>query len=182
MKNALLILILTVPLIGQETTPQSDPVPITEPEDSLTAAADSTTAADSTLNPAVIEDIPKKKNVTTAMLLSTFIPGGGQFYNQSYVKGVLIAGGEVTLGYFTVREQMRMLSAQDTNLADSLKQDVVDEIRFRRNTYAFFTAMVIAYSVADAYVDAHMYGFKQQQRLTLVPTLDRPGLALTCKF
>jgi hypothetical protein len=184
MKNAfpLLVLIITLPLTGQETVPQSDPISIAEPEDSLTVAADSSIASDSSLDSVAVKETPKKKNVTTAMLLSTFIPGGGQFYNQSYIKGVLVAGGEATLGYFTVREHMRMLSARDTNLVDSVKQDIVDQIRFRRNTYAFFTGMIIAYAVADAFVDAHMFGFRQQQRLTVAPTVDRLGLALRYRF
>lgn len=123
-----------------------------------------------------------EKRVSTAMLLSTFIPGGGQFYTRHWIKGVLLAGGEITLGYFTVQEHIGMQEALRGDLSDSLVQREVDSLRNRRNVFAFFTGAVIAYAVADAYVDAHMFGFAEAQRLTIGPARERIGLTITYKF
>ncbi len=129
------------------------------------------------------------KSVRTAMLLSTFIPGGGQFYNESYWKGGLVAAAELTLASFAVREHLLMVDVErmwSEDVADSIRLPQIDSLRWvyrdRRNVWAFFTGLVVAFSVADAYVDANMFGFKESQSLTIGPSGQGLGLAVRYRF
>lgn len=89
------------------------------------------------------------------MLLSAIIPGGGQFYTANYLKGILFVGAEGTLGYLAIKDH---LDYQETN-NPALKN--------RRNNLLWWIATVKLLSVADAYVSANMYKFKDMMRLTL---------------
>ncbi len=122
-----------------------------------------------------------KKNVSRAMLLSALIPGGGQFYNESYWKGGLVAAAEITLASFTVREQLLLGDVAEA-WSGAERDSVYTVCRNRRNVFAFFTGAVIGYAVADAYVDAHMFGFRQAQRLSLEPAPMGLGVGLSFRF
>lgn len=87
------------------------------------------------------------KSPRKAMLLSLCIPGGGQFYNEAYVKGIIIGSAEVALGYLSYQ------SHKENN-------------EEKRNVYLFWFASLVAYSVADAWIDAHMYGFDKESKIT----------------
>jgi hypothetical protein len=189
MKRLLLILALALPLAAQtEETPQDRPerVPVVRevtpdslPPDTITPEPADTVPAE----PDTAQAAPRgpKKRVGTAMLLSAFIPGGGQLYNESYWKGGIAAAAEIALASFTVREQLLMSSVEET--WSGAAQDSVYTIhRNRRNVYAFFTGAVIVFAVSDAYVDAHMFGFKEAQRLSLEPSDQGLGLALHYRF
>jgi hypothetical protein len=80
------------------------------------------------------------KSTTKAMLLCV-IPGGGQFYTHRYINGVLIAGGEITLGYFAYQLHTEHRESE-------------------RNSLLWYLAFVAGYSLADAYVGAKMFNFK----------------------
>lgn len=176
-----LFIAIALPLAGQ-TDEASMPAETGESvfHDSLEVASDSISA-----------DSAKEqgKSVRTAMLLSAFIPGGGQLYNESYAKGGLIAAAEITLACFTVREHLLMIGVDEMwsdDVPHSIKGPKIDSLRSlhrdRRNVFAFFTGAVIAYAVSDAYVDAHMFGFSQAQRLSLVPADRGIGLAVNFRF
>jgi hypothetical protein len=189
MKRLLLILALVLPLAAQiERTPADRPerIPVVreitqdslprdtippEPADTLTAEPDTAQAA------------PRgpKKRVGTAMLLSALIPGGGQFYNESFWKGGLVASAEIALASFTIREQLLMNTLGQT-FSGAARDSVHAIHRNRRNVYAFFTGAVIGLAVSDAYVDAHMFGFRDAQRLSLEPSDRGLGLAVRYKF
>ncbi|MBN2380963.1 TM2 domain-containing protein [candidate division WOR-3 bacterium] len=188
----LVFLVALQPLYAQTETADDEPsLPVrTEPIPALDslrqAQADSTqnsTQADTLQADTVQVPSVKKKSVGAAMLLSTFIPGGGQFYTGHYIKGLLITWGEITLGYFTWQEHVKLQNAlKGADLSDSLVVKEIDSFRTRRNSFAFFTGAVIVYAVADAYVDAHMYGFAEAQRLTVGPSRERLGLEISYKF
>lgn len=178
---SLIILITALPLpataqlesAGQERVPTSLPDPATVSADTATTGSAKHAG----------------KSVRTAMLLSTFIPGGGQFYNESYWKGGLIAAAELTLASLAVREHLLMKDVErmwSEEVPDSIKRPKIDtlswEYRDRRNIWAFFTGVVVAFSVADAYVDANMFGFKESQRLTIGPAGKGLGFAVRYRF
>lgn len=73
-----------------------------------------------------------------AMLRSLTLPGWGQFYNGRRWKGSVIAVVQTgsAVGYFVRREQIRGTPA--------------------RNYFLFSTIGIVLYSMADAYVDAHL--------------------------
>ncbi len=89
-----------------------------------------------------------EKNANLAMLLCVF-PGGGQFYTERYVPGVIIGAAEITLGYYAYKYH------QDGNTD-------------RRNSMLWWGLFVFGYSLADAYVGAKMYGFDVQTDLDKV--------------
>ncbi len=80
------------------------------------------------------------RRVRGAVLRSVALPGWGQFYNGKRVKGSIIATVEVAsaIAYVVRRKQIK------------------DRGVHARNMYFFFTIGIVLYSVADAYVDAHL--------------------------
>ena len=80
-----------------------------------------------------------KKNANVAMLLCIF-PGGGQYYTERYVPGILISATELTLGYYAYKYHR-------------------DEDYTKRNSMLWWGLFAFGFSLADAYVGAKMYGF-----------------------
>ncbi len=81
----------------------------------------------------------KKKSAKIAMLLC-LVPGGGQFYTERYIPGVAIGAGEITLGYYAIKNHF------EKNYSE-------------RNSFLWWELFLFGYSLADAYVGAKMYGF-----------------------
>jgi hypothetical protein len=118
------------------------------------------------------------RSTGTAVLLSFLLPGGGQVYTGNWWKAALIAPAEVTLGYFVVKEH---LSASDYLSLFSLHHvhsDSANYVRHReaRTAFLWWTGAVVAFSMADAYVSAQMYGFDREMRFTIGPM--RAGIAM----
>jgi hypothetical protein len=196
-KRSLLILAFALPLAAQidegpRDRPERVPVMREVIPDSLPPDTIPPEPADTVpVGPDTAQAVPArpKKKVATAMLLSAFIPGAGQFYNESFAKGGLIAAAEIALASFTIREHLLMIGVDEMwaeDVPDSIKGPRIDSLRNehrdRRNVFAFFTGAVIAFAVSDAYVDAHMFGFREAQRLSLVPADQGLGLAIRYRF
>lgn len=81
----------------------------------------------------------KEKNAGLAMLFCIF-PGGGQFYTERYIPGVIIGTTESILGYYAYKYH------REGN-------------HEKRNSLLWWGFFVFGYSLADAYVGAKMYGF-----------------------
>lgn len=81
-----------------------------------------------------------KGRVRGAVLRSMVLPGWGQFYNGKRVKGGVIATAEVAsaVAWVVRRKQIKDRGIQ------------------ARNIYLFSTIGIVLYSIADAYVDAHL--------------------------
>ena len=80
------------------------------------------------------------RRVRGAVLRSIALPGWGQFYNGKRLKGSIIATTEVAsaVAWVVRRKQIKDRGTQE------------------RNLYLFSTIGIALYSVADAYVDAHL--------------------------
>ena len=89
-----------------------------------------------------------KKSSHLAMLLCC-VPGGGQFYTERYIPGVLIAGAEITLSYYAYRAH------EDRDFGT-------------RNSLLWWDLFVFGYSLADAYVGAKLHGFEIETDLNRV--------------
>jgi len=78
------------------------------------------------------------------MWRSLVLPGWGQFHNRRPVKACVIAALEVgsAAAYLLRREEVRRMQAASPEA--------------RRNVFLFSTVAVVLYSMADAYVDAHL--------------------------
>ena len=83
------------------------------------------------------------KSPMGAMVRSMAVPGWGQWYNERPIKGAVIFSTELFFGGAMVYEQERTLDHR------------------QRNTYLLWFLGVFLYNIADAYVDAHLYGFEE---------------------
>lgn len=100
-----------------------------------------------------------KRSPGRALLLSAVVPGGGQVYTGNLLKALIVAPAEVGLGYFAVREHLAAARALDSGQNEQYVRH-----RDQRNGLLWWTGAVVAFSMADAYVSAQMYGFERQMR------------------
>ena len=96
-------------------------------------------------------DSSSVKDPTAAMLRSAFVPGWGQFYNGKWLKGTVIAGVEI--GLITNAVVLHQYMKQAETQADR------DFYWDNRNLSLWWLGASILYSMADAYVDAHLSDF-----------------------
>ncbi|MEJ2568085.1 MAG: DUF5683 domain-containing protein [candidate division WOR-3 bacterium] len=101
------------------------------------------------------------KSATTAMLLTTIFPGGGQFYTERYAKGVIIGGVQSFLIYREVQTQLRLNETEEklNNPTPELLQDKEALLNTRREL-AWWMTLVWTIGILDAYVDAQLYNFE----------------------
>jgi len=111
----------------------------------------------------------KGKSPTGALLRSVVFPGGGQFYNHKYLKGLVVFGTETT--FFTLaaiewsRANTHKKNFQNPNYPYSERLWEFDQYQFyedRRNLFLWITAGVVFLSMFDAYVDAQLYNFDKE--------------------
>lgn len=106
------------------------------------------------------------KKPMQAAVLSLLLPGGGQFYNEAYLKfGIVsvIEGGLIGLTlyhYFKGEDYYdKFLATDDEKYYDKY----VDYYYLRQNDY-WWLAVTVFLSTLDAYVDAHLYDFESEKR------------------
>jgi hypothetical protein len=92
-----------------------------------------------------------------AMIRSAVFPGWGQFYSAHYVKASLFFALESGLVISAINENRKANDVYDTDYEAYL--DRID----KRNLRIWWTAGVVVYSIVDAYVDAHLFGFDEDQ-------------------
>jgi hypothetical protein len=124
----------------------------------------------------------KRKSPSGALFRSLFVPGWGQLYTKRYVKSAVVFLGEGTLIGFMIYEWNQMEKYRDK--FESEPDLFLKDLYFRnfelhesnRNTYLWFLAGAVFISMWDAYVDAHLYNFKEQTKeLDLMGGVDEEG-------
>ncbi|HTY09177.1 MAG TPA: DUF5683 domain-containing protein [Candidatus Edwardsbacteria bacterium] len=120
--------------------------------------------------------------------LSAVFPGGGQLYTQKYYRAAAFAG---TIGYFGYRyyqedramrrefDLARGALTYDDQLAHAYNYD--DHYQARRGAF-WWGFGIWLFSLADAYVDAHMFRFDDRADPRIVLRAAPAGLALNVKF
>ena len=93
------------------------------------------------------------KNPRQAFLFS-LVPGGGQFYNQKYIKGSLVMGLEA-LALYSWLENSKIYKNYDSEEYSLRKNRYLE----KRNKYAWWVIFLYFYSMIDAMVDAHLSPF-----------------------
>ena len=111
------------------------------------------------------------QNPTTALFKSMVLPGWGQYGNRKYLKTALCVGLEIWLVSSALRfgseasdfykSYEAATTVADRNSIYSLYMNRKDS----RNKYTWFVFIVSFLSMFDAYVDAHLSGFPDKQRL-----------------
>lgn len=106
------------------------------------------------------------KSPSKAVLLSCFLPGGGQFYNEKFVKGAVFGAAEAFTGYVAL-----------SNYLDYKKTG--SEAKFKESfSYGFYFLGIWLYSMADAYVDAQLFNFDKKIQISM----NSKGIGLSLSF
>lgn len=111
----------------------------------------------------VRENYPKKKP-GVALFLS-LLPGGGQFYTENYLKGIIIGGIQLYFGGGTIYLHLKAEEARREKYESW--EWYYDWYSNQRNNFLWWDALVWVLSMSDAYVSAHFYKFKEQGKLRL---------------
>lgn len=101
---------------------------------------------------------------TGAALRSLALPGWGQFYNRSALKGVIVSGAEEWLLYGIHREHQLFKRQSELGVTELAEQH-----RNQRNRLTWYFTATLILAVMDAYVDAHLYGFDISEELSRKP-------------
>jgi hypothetical protein len=107
------------------------------------------------------------KSAITAMLLTTFIPGGGQFYTKRWFKGIIIGGTQSYIIYRGLETQLE-LNDVEKKLQESYSESLFSEkedLLVQRGEIIWLGALVWTIGVLDAYVDAQLYDFESDVAL-----------------
>lgn len=101
------------------------------------------------------------KSPVLAVVASTVIPGGGQFYCENYLRGSLFCCAQATLTAMTLYEHMLTEEALRRYKATGDEEDYADYSHHfdRRRNLLWWDVGVLVFSAADAFVNAHMYDF-----------------------
>jgi TM2 domain-containing membrane protein YozV len=91
------------------------------------------------------------KSSKKAVLLSTFIPGGGQFYNGKTLKGSIIS--------------LTDISSFSLFLYNAYKYNTTKQENYYWSSIGYFITFfaVKMFSIADAYIDSKMINAKRSQ-------------------
>ncbi len=119
------------------------------------------------------------KSAKTAMLLTTIIPGGGQFYTERYVKGIIVGGAQSYLIYRGVQTQLRLNELERETILSLAEQEEKQNLPGKRREIAWWMALVWTIGILDAYVDAQLYNFESD--LT-IDQIGSPKVELSLKI
>lgn len=123
----------------------------------------------------LLSGIELQKNPYRAMLYSAVLPGGGQIYNHAYVKSAVVVGLQTYLVSTALRHNDRIehyqklmdnsvSGGQDYLIYELKRNDFKDKLR---SDY-WWMGTVLLLSVADAFVDAHLYNYNtEKERIKL---------------
>ncbi len=89
---------------------------------------------------------------------SAVLPGWGQIYNHAYWKAGLAAGVNGYLLYRIIDNQRKFNQTRNR------------DFRNARNTHYWYLGVTYLLTLADAYVDAYLFGFDEAMNITVLPT------------
>lgn len=145
---------------------------------------------DSLISDTINIQLPKKHSPTKATLFSTFLPGLGQVYNKKYWKVPIVFAAIGTPLYFAIsnnrdfkhfKEAYLFRIDDDPNTIDEYV-DRLSEAGLRanmdfhqrtRDLMYIFTGVFYVLNIVDAAVDAHLFNFPKNDKLSfnLQPTI-----------
>lgn len=99
------------------------------------------------------------KSPVKAVFFSAVFPGGGQIYTRNYWRAAGLGTVEASLAGAAMYEVWRMNKATD--------QAEIDRHFEKQRSLWWWTAGVGAFSMVDAYVDAHLYRFDEQGKVAV---------------
>ena len=90
-----------------------------------------------------------------ALLRSAVIPGWGQFYTKHYFKSVGFFATHAYFAYQFYGEHQRLADIEETNRRN--------RVEYTRNTWAWRYLAAYVLCITDAYVDAHLASFPDDE-------------------
>lgn len=105
-----------------------------------------------------------------ALLYSALFPGGGQIYNRSWVKAGAVIGVQGWLIGSAIhnshqKNRYNNLAASAAQISDQAYYNAMEtEYRNRLNNDIWWIGITAGLSMIDAYVDAHLHDFEEQDR------------------
>ncbi len=102
------------------------------------------------------------------VLRSLVYPGWGQLYNSKHLKALLIFASETALLGMIYNESREASRAYDAHLVEpdrTVAAGLYEEYEMhfdRRESLIWWTAGVVLFSLADAYVDANLITFEEE--------------------
>jgi len=166
-------MLFVLPAVGEVTDVSDEPAEI---EGAEVSGEETKIEATDEAEPAA-PPIPWKPEPTEALWRSGVLAGWGQFYNDQWLKGFLMLGVEAATVYgivyhadqAAIEKRLAESYAKDSDqneidnsnsgLASEHQQNFNDH-RIAYETHIWLTALVLVYSMLDAYVDAHLYDFE----------------------
>ena len=127
------------------------------------------------------------KSTLLAMGLSAVLPGAGQIYNESYWKAPIIMGIGGWFVYEWIqnndlykdyRDQYQASITTTTPNGNSRLLTIREFYRDQRDGFAWYLGLLYAINILDAYVDASLFDFRQDARVTLHPFPQPTGMAM----
>lgn len=121
------------------------------------------------------------KSPTGAMIRSLIVPGWGQLYNKKIFKAILIFGAETGLiaNSIYLNQKYRKWNQKYRNSEPGPEQDIIFANREfyinNRNLSNWWLLGVILFSMADAFVDAHLADFDESPDLSYLNILPMPA-------
>lgn len=118
---------------------------------------------------AVLLSAEAARNPYRAMLYSAVAPGGGQIYNQKYLKAGLVIGVQGFLIGSAIyhdgkRDDYRRLAqSADNALLEQQYLARSKDYKERLNNDIWWIGITAALSMIDAWVDAHLFDFEEQK-------------------
>lgn len=117
---------------------------------------------------------PTSKSPTGAMLRSLVFPGWGQFYNNKKLKALLIFGTEFGLlaNSIYLNQKYQEWNQKYKDSEPGYEQNIILANREfyinNRNSSTWWLVGVILFSIADAFVDAHLSDFDESTNLSAI--------------
>lgn len=105
-----------------------------------------------------------------AMLYSALFPGGGQLCNRAWVKAGIVIGTQGWLIGSAIhndgqKDRYRRLASNAVQISDQAYYRAMEkQYRDRHNNDIWWIGITAALSMIDAYVDAHLSDFEEQDR------------------
>lgn len=106
----------------------------------------------------------KVKSPKGAVLRSLVVPGWGQWYNEKKWKALLVLGTETGFIGAAIWHNQRVVTPLDESTGvytEEYKEQYKNFHINMRNQYVWYLAGAILFSLADAYVDAHLFNFDE---------------------
>jgi len=110
-----------------------------------------------------------KKHPGWAIIASVVLPGGGQFYAENYARGLFFSTLQISLISLTVYEKVQERDYWNLYEEDK-KQETLDKFnkhKGRVRNLLWWDAGIWFLSCADAFADAHFFGFNEDVGLSV---------------